>query len=102
MDRCGSSQAAISEDEALRARQFFKWVKEEWDTPHYNIFIWDFHELQTEGGLYFIEEYARSPYDSHPNKEFAARACMLLFTRVIDVIENNGTGTLNTGESKQY
>jgi len=95
-------KAAISEDEALRARQFFKWVKEEWDTPHDNIFIWDFHELQTEGGLYFIEEYARSPYDSHPNKEFAARACMLLFTRVIDVIENNGTGTLNTGESKQY
>lgn len=89
----------ISEEEALRAKEFFGWVRDEWDLPGDNIYIWDFYSLQTEGGLYFLDEYASSPTDSHPNEEFSSRVSNLLFKRIIDVIENEGTGTLLTGET---
>ncbi len=49
-------------------------------------------QLETEGGLYLKEEYATSPNDSHPNGEFASKAAQLIFNRIIDVIENDGTG----------
>ncbi len=90
-------QSAITEDEAIRAKEFFKWVTEQWDLPGDNIYIWDFYTLQTEGGLYFKDEYAASPQDSHPNDEFASSVVKLLFNRIIDVIENNGEGTQLTG-----
>lgn len=91
-------KSAITEDEAIRAKEFFKWIREEWDINNDNIYLWDFYELQTKGGLYFLEEYARSSTDSHPNKNFAGKACRLLFNRIIDVIENNGNGTKVTGD----
>lgn len=93
-------ESAVSADEAQRAKEFFDWVKEEWDVSDDNIFIWDFYNLQTEGGLYFKNEYAVSPGDSHPNQEFAGTVVPLLFNRIIDVIENGGTKTLLTGEKK--
>ncbi len=83
----------LSEEEAIRAREFYNWVVNDWDLPDDNIFIWDLYQLQTEGGLYFKDEYAVSPNDSHPNKEFAGMAATLLFNRIIDIIENNGTTT---------
>ena len=91
-------QSKISEDEALRAREFFKWVVEEWDVPGDNIHLWDLYNLETEGGLYFKEEYARSATDSHPNSEFAGNAVKLLFNRITDVIETGGIGTTLTGQ----
>jgi len=91
-------QSKISEDEALRAREFFKWVVEEWDLPGDNIHLWDLYSLETEGGLYFKEEYARSATDSHPNPKFAANAVQLLFNRIVDVIENQGDDTSLTGQ----
>lgn len=91
-------KSAITEIEALRAKEFFNWVIEEWDQPNDNIFIWDFYHLETEGGLYLKEEYAVSSTDSHPNKDFAGRVAVLLFNRIIDVINTNGNGTLLTGE----
>lgn len=91
-------KSALSEDEALRAREFFTWVKEEWDLPEDNIFIWDFYELETEGGLYLKDEYATSDTDSHPNTVFASKAVGLVFNRIVDVIENNGTRTNLKGE----
>ncbi|MFZ2340482.1 MAG: hypothetical protein WAW07_12265 [Bacteroidales bacterium] len=96
----GAAQAkgAVSEDQALRAREFFTWVKEEWDLPGDNIHIWDIYELETEGGLYLREEYATSDTDSHPNSVFASKAVGLVFDRIIDVIENNGTRTNLKGE----
>jgi len=93
-------KSKLSEEEAKRANDFFKWVREEWDVPGDNIHLWDFYSLQTEGGLYFKDEYAVSPSDSHPNSEFAGKVVNLLFNRIIDVIENNGNGTLLTGEKK--
>lgn len=94
-------EAAITSDEAVRAKQFFNWVVEEWDVENDNIFIWDLYSLQTEGGLYFKDEYAESPADSHPNKEFAGRVVPLLFNKIIDVLENDGKNTLVNGEKKQ-
>ena len=92
------AKGAVSEEAAMRARQFFRWVKEEWDLPEDNIWLWDFYELETEGGLYLKDEYATSDTDSHPNTVFASRAVGLVFNRIIDVIENNGTRTNLKGE----
>ena len=91
-------KAAVSEDEAKRAKEFFTWLKDEWDLPGDNIHIWDLYSLETEGGLYFKEEYATSSNDSHPNTEFAVKAVQLIFNRIIDVIENDGKRTNLTGE----
>jgi len=91
-------EAVISEDEAIRANEFFGWVTDQWDLPGDNIYIWDLYNLQTEGGLYFKDEYAVSLRDSHPNEEFAGKVVDLLFNRVIDVIDNNGNGTFLNGK----
>ncbi|NLE25426.1 MAG: hypothetical protein GX625_08810 [Clostridiaceae bacterium] len=91
-------KANITEEEALRAKSFFMWVKEDWDQPDDNIYLWDLYELQTEGGIYFKDEYARKVTNSHPGPEFAGKAVGLLFNRIIDVIENNGAETSLTGE----
>jgi len=89
---------AVTEEEAIRAREFFQWVKGEWDQPDDNIYLWDLYQLQTEGGLYFKDEYSISLGDSHPGKDFAGRAANLLFNRIIDVIEKDGKTTKLTGE----
>jgi hypothetical protein len=80
-------RAKTSEDQATRARAFFEWVKTEWDEPGDNIFVWDFFELATKGGLYLAEEYADGPRNSHPNKKFAKLAAPELCQRMVDVIE---------------
>jgi hypothetical protein len=91
-------KSVVSEDEAERTKEFFTWVKDEWDLPGDNIYIWDLYGLETEGGIYFKDEYAASNGDSHPNGEFAFKVGGLLFNRLIDVIEENGNGTKLTGE----
>lgn len=91
-------KSKITEEEAKRAREFFTWVIEEWDLPGDNIYIWDLYILETEGGLYFLENKAVSSEDSHPNAGFAADAVILLFNRLTDIIENNGKNTSLTGE----
>jgi hypothetical protein len=80
------------EGEAKRARDFFRWVKEEWDEPGDNIFRWDFHQLETEGGLYLKAEYAVAADDSHPHPAFARKAASLFVRRLTEVIEGRGDG----------
>jgi hypothetical protein len=92
------TKSSVSEETAKRARDFFTWVTDEWDLPGDNIHLWDFYNLETEGGLYLKDEYASSPADSHPNGDFAGKSVRLLFNRIIDVIENDGAGTKLTGE----
>ena len=94
-------KANITEDQAIRAKEFFTWVIDEWDIPGDNIFLWDFYDLETDGGLYLLDEYAESATNSHPNGQFAGKAVQLLFCRIIDVVENNGTRTKLTGENIQ-
>lgn len=88
----GAAQVRKATDEASasRAKRFFDWVKNEWDEPGDNIFVWDFYGLETEGGLYLKDEYAESPSNSHPNKKFAETAAPLLCRRITDVLEGRG------------
>ncbi|MBD3179527.1 MAG: hypothetical protein GF417_07870 [Candidatus Latescibacteria bacterium] len=83
---------------ARRARSFFEWVRDEWDEKGDNIFIWDFFELETEGGLYLRDEYARSSTNSHPSESFARQVAPLFCNRLIDVIEGTADSTSVTGK----
>jgi hypothetical protein len=85
---------------AARAKSFFEWVRNEWDTPNDNIFLFDFENLETENGLYLKKEYSSSSGDSHPGKAFAKRVAPLFCQRIVDVIENNGSKTMLTGIKK--
>ena len=89
-------QSETNQDQGQRAKAFFDWVKGTWDEKGDNIFVWDFWQLETEGGLYLTEANASS--DSHPNSTFASKVAPLLGQRIVDVIEGRGdTGSL-TGE----
>jgi len=94
------TKANVMEEDAIRAKEFYQWVLNEWDLPDDNIYLWDLYGLQTEGGLYFKDEFAVSPENSHPNKAFASRTVKLLFYRIIDIIQNDGRSTLLTGDRK--
>lgn len=83
---------------AGRAREFFEWVKTEWAEEGDNIFLWDFYELETEGGLHLKEAYACRSTDSHPNIDFSRRVAPLLCHRIVDVIEGRGDTSSITGE----
>lgn len=78
-------KSRITEDEALRAREFHRWILEEWDEKKDNIFIWDFYSYETEGGLYFKEEYSGDADESHPGVEFSAQLAPLFAKFVYDV-----------------
>jgi hypothetical protein len=91
-------ESASSLEEGQRARQFFTWVKQEWDEAGDNIFIWDFYELETEGSYFLLDQYSANAGDSHPNTAFAQTVAPFFAGRIIDVIEGRGdTGSL-TGE----
>jgi hypothetical protein len=87
-----------NEDQALRAKKFCEWVINEWDQPNDNIFLWDFNQLETEGGLYMKDDYAQNANDSHPNPEFSDRVASLFVNRIVDVIETGGLKTNLKGE----
>lgn len=89
-----------TEENAKRAKEFSEWIKNDWDTPGDNIFIWDFRALETEGGLYLKKEFAKGANDSHPNLKIAGKAAPLFCARIIDIIETNGKKTTLTGETK--
>jgi hypothetical protein len=82
---------------ATRTRSFFEWVKNAWDERGDNIYIWDFYELETEGGLYLRDNYAEDPYDSHPNSTFSQMVAPLFCQRIVNVIEGRGDSTSLTG-----
>ncbi len=90
----------LKEADAERARAFFEWVRTTWDTENDNIFVWDFYDLETEGGLYLKPEYATSVSNSHPNKEFSRKVAPFFCQRIVDVIENKGAKTTLTGMYK--
>jgi len=92
------TQASSNAEDAARAQQFSTWVKEVWDEKGDNLFIWDFRDLETEGGPFLKPENASSPDDSHPAKGFAKRAAPLLGRRIVDVLEGRGDGSSLTGK----
>ncbi len=85
------------EAQAKRSKEFVDWVRSVWDIPGDNIYLWDFYDLETEGGLYLTPENARGEWDSHPSKSFAAEVAPLFCERIIDVAENEGNNTAITG-----
>jgi hypothetical protein len=84
------TQSRTNEQQAMLTREFVNWVKTEWNEPGDNIFVWDFYDIETEGGLYLKEEYAQSSSDSHPNALLAQKAYPSLCQRIVDVIEDKG------------
>ena len=87
-----------NKDEAERANEFSEWVKNVWDTKGDNIFLWDFRELQVEGGLFFKNEYALDLNDSHPNREFSKTVAPYFCNRIVEVIQGKGDDTSLTGK----
>jgi len=96
----GAAQVAgaTEPDYARRAQEFFTWVKNDWDESGDNIYIWDFYELETEGGLYLARANAADPYDSHPAPSFAKKVAPLLGQRLVDIIAGQGDNTSLTGK----
>jgi len=91
-------ESQTTEEQAARSRTFFEWVKNEWDEPGDNIFIWDFYELETEGGNVLLSEYASSSGDSHPNSTFSQTVAPYFVQRIVDVIEGRGDSGSITGQ----
>jgi hypothetical protein len=91
-------ESATTPEQAARAREFVNWVKRDWDEPGDNIFLWDFYELEVQGGLYLKPDYRCSPTDSHPNMEFSASAAKLFSKRIVDVVEGRGDSASLTAE----
>lgn len=83
-------ESASSPEDGQRARQFFDWVKQQWDESDDNIFLWDFYELETEGGNFLLDQYSAGGGDSHPSSTFAQTVAPLFAQRIIDVIEGRG------------
>lgn len=78
----------ITEDQALLTRQFRDWIINDWDEKGDNIYVWDFYSLETNSGLYLLEEYSAGTNNSHPNSVFAAKAAVSFSKFIIDVIES--------------
>jgi len=91
-------ESATDALEADRARSFFNWVKNEWDEPGDNIYVWDFWQLETGGGLYLLGANAVSSSDSHPNSTFATTVAPYFSQRVVNVIKGLGDLTSLTGQ----
>lgn len=79
----------ITQDQAKRAEEFFHWVKNQWDNPDDNIYVWDFYTLETEGTLYLKDIYAKSMNDSHPGKLLAKKVAPSFCEKIIEVIQHN-------------
>ncbi len=96
----GAAQTKANTDpeRGQHTRSFFEWVKTEWDEKGDNIFVWDFYELETEGGIFLKNNYAMDKSDSHPNNAFSRRVAPLFCQRIVEVIEGNGDSQGITGE----
>jgi len=90
-------RGASGESQAKLAREFAQWVKKTWDEPGDNIYVWDFFELQTDGGVFMKDEYTSGPKDSSPNPGFARKAAAFLCRRIVDVVEGRGDTGSPTG-----
>ena len=92
------TRSNLEADHAQRMKQFVTWVKETWDEAGDNIFVWDFYQLETEGGLYLKNAYAESSGDAHPSTNFAQTVASYFGQRIADVIEGRGDANSLTGE----
>lgn len=82
------TKTQLSEEEAVRTKEFRDWIINVWDEKGDNIFVWDFYAYETEGGLYLAEKNAISPDNSHPNIDFSKRMAPVFGQFIINVIES--------------
>ena len=94
-------QGETSSAEATRAKDFFNWVKNNWDETGDNIFIWDFWQLETKGGLYLLNAYTEDEYDSHPNNFLSQTVAPYFSQRITNIITGNGDTTSLTGQEPE-
>jgi hypothetical protein len=80
-------ESQTNEEEGRRANEFADWVKNRWDQPGDNISIFDFREIETEGGLFLKPEYASGNTDSHPNVILSVKAAKLLIEKITSINE---------------
>ena len=73
-------------------------MKTVWDEPSDNIFVFDFRNLETDGGLYLPDDRAAAPDDSHPNDAFAKKVAPKFGQRIVDVLEGRGDSGSLTGD----
>jgi hypothetical protein len=88
-------QSETNAASAARAQEFANWVKNTWDEKGDNIFVWDFRQLETEGGLYLLAKYSAG--DSHPNSTLANTIAPYFAQRIVDVIQGRGDTASITG-----
>lgn len=93
-------EAETTPDQARRTREFRDWVVGEWDAPGDNVFVWDFYELETEGGLYLKADSAASSDDSHPTEAFARIVAPLFVNRILDVLAGRADAAGVTGRER--
>ena len=91
-------KANTTEEMALRMKEWTNWVRNVWDEKGDNIFLWDFYELETEGGLYLQDQYAAMPNNSHPGEAFSVSVAPLFGQRVVDVLSGQGDVKPITGK----
>ena len=77
-------EAETDPQSAKYMQEWVNWITDEWDEEDDNIFLWDFYNLETEGGLYLKKEFSAG--DSHPNEEFSNYAAPLLVNKIIEII----------------
>jgi hypothetical protein len=78
----------MTEDEAKRTQQFYRWMLDEWKEKDDNIYLWDFYQYETEGGLYLLDKYAAGPSNSHPSREFSTKVSPVFSKFIIDVLSS--------------
>ncbi|MBN1251031.1 MAG: hypothetical protein JXR51_16390 [Bacteroidales bacterium] len=91
-------KGGTNEESAKRMNEFVNWVRAEWNEKGDNIFLWDFYELETEGGIYLKDDFAESLSDSHPNKIFSGSIAPYFGQRIVDVLSGLGDEKPITGK----
>jgi hypothetical protein len=82
-------------EQAQRLKDFRDWVVNEWDVEGDNIY--DFWQLETEGGLYLLPEHAADAGNDHPSDAFSAEVAPKFAERIMDVLGGRGDQDPLTG-----
>lgn len=81
--------------ERARARAWCDYVKNTWDRPNDDVFLFDFFELESGGGDSLLPEYDTG--DGYPNAACSAMVAPKFCQRVIDVTQGLGDQRPLTG-----
>jgi len=87
-------QSNCSPEQAQRLKAFHDWIIGTWDEKGDNIYVFDFWQLETGGGLYLLASNAENAGDDHPNAAFCTATAPKFAERMCDVLQ--GRGDLDT------